>query len=212
MVKFRRLLKEGGWLVVETFLSVLLGIGLAATCGFRIFVPLLIMGIAGISGSLNLSSGFEWIASYPAMIGFGIATIFEAVAYFFPYVDNLLNTISTPFSILAGVVVSAAVITDISPFLQWTLAIIAGGGAASATSLISNGAHHASTAVSAGLTNPVVSAVESVISVILPVLAIAMPVLAFILLILLVAAIYRLLIKLRSKIMPRAAGASAVKK
>ena len=109
-------------------MSVLLGIGLAATCGFRIFVPLLIMGIAGVSGSLNLSSGFEWIASYPAMIVFGIATIFEAVAYFFPYIDNLLNTISTPFSILAGVIVSAAVITDISPFLQWTLAIIAGGG------------------------------------------------------------------------------------
>jgi hypothetical protein len=212
MVKFRRLAKQGGRLALETILNVLLGIGLAATCGFRIFVPLLIMGIAGVSGNLNLSSGFEWIASYPAMIVFGIATIFEAVAYFFPYIDNLLNTISTPFSILAGVIVSAAVIADISPFLQWTLAIIAGGGAASATSLISNGAHHASTVVSAGITNPVISAVESVISVILPVLAIAMPVLAFILLIFLVAAIYRLLLRLRSKIMPHAAGASSAKK
>jgi hypothetical protein len=160
------------------------------------------MGIAGISGYLNLSSGFDWIASYPAMIVFGIATVFEVVAYFFPYIDNLLNTISTPFSVLAGIIVSAAVITDISPFLQWTLAIIAGGGAASATSLISNGT----------ITNPVISAVESVISVILPILAIAMPVLAFILLILLVVAIYRLLLKLRSKIMPQAAGASAAKK
>jgi len=194
-------------------LNVLLGIGLAATCGFRIFVPLLIMGIAGVSGYLNLSTGFEWIASYPAMIVFGIATVFEVVAYFFPYIDNLLNTISTPFSILAGVIVSAAVIADISPFLQWTLAIIiAGGGAASATSLLSNGAHHASTVVSGGITTPVISAVESVISVFLPVLAIAMPVLAFILLILLPTAIYRLLIELRYKIMPSATGASAAKK
>ncbi len=187
---------------MEVLLNVLIGIGLAATCGFRIFVPLLIMGIASVSGYLNLTDGFAWIASYPALIVFSIATVLEVIAYFFPYVDNLLNVISTPVSVVAGVMVTAAVMTDVSPILQWTLAIIAGGGAASATSMISNGTHHASTVVSAGITNPVISAIESIISVIMPILAIALPVLAFILLLLFVTFIYRLMVKLKNKIRP----------
>ncbi|NLB52907.1 MAG: DUF4126 domain-containing protein [Syntrophomonadaceae bacterium] len=185
---------------MEIFLNVLIGIGLAATCGFRIFVPLLITGIAGVSGYLNLSSGFEWIASYPALVVFMAATVIEVIAYFFPFIDNLLNTISTPISVIAGVMLTAAVMTDINPILQWTLAIIAGGGAASATSLVSNGTHHASTIVSGGIANPFISAVESIISVILPVLAIAIPVLAFILFILLLFGFYKILSKLKSKI------------
>ena len=32
--------------MVETVLSVLIGLGLAAACGFRVFVPLLIMSLA----------------------------------------------------------------------------------------------------------------------------------------------------------------------
>lgn len=187
---------------MEVLLNVLIGIGLAATCGFRIFVPLLIMGIASVSGYLNLTDGFAWIASYPALIVFSIATVLEVIAYFFPCVDNLLNVISTPVSVVAGVMVTAAVMTDVSPILQWTLAIIAGGGAASATSMISNGTHHASTVVSAGITNPVISAIESIISVIMPILAIALPVLAFILLLLFVTFIYRLMVKLKNKIRP----------
>ena len=188
---------------MEILLNVLIGVGLAATCGFRIFVPLLIMGIASVSGYLNLTDSFAWIASYPALIVFSIATVLEIIAYFFPYVDNLLNMVSTPISVIAGIMVTAAVMTDVSPILQWTLAIIAGGGAASATSMISNGTHNASTVVSAGITNPILSAIESIISVIMPILAIALPVLAFILIVLFVVFVYRLMMKLRNKIHPQ---------
>lgn len=185
---------------MEILLNVLIGIGLAATCGFRIFVPLLIMGIANVSGYLNLTDGFAWIASYPALIVFSVATVLEVIAYFFPYVDNLLNAISTPASVIAGIMVTAAVMTDVSPILQWTMAIIAGGGAATTTSMISNGTHHASTVVSAGITNPIISAVESIISVIIPILTIALPLLAFVLLVLFVVFIYQLMMKLKNKI------------
>jgi hypothetical protein len=192
---------------MEILLNVLIGIGLAATCGFRIFVPLLIMGIAGVSGYLNLSPGFEWIASTPAMIVFSIAAVVEAAAYFIPYIDNLLTAVSTPVSVVAGIMVTAAVMTDISPLLQWALAIIAGGGAASAASVISNGTHHASTVASGGITNPFISAIESVLSVIMPVLAIAVPVLAVILIALMMIGIYKLWLKLKKNILPSAASA-----
>ena len=43
---------------MEIILSICIGISLAAAVGFRIFVPLLVMSIASLTGHLNLSSGF----------------------------------------------------------------------------------------------------------------------------------------------------------
>ncbi len=160
--------------------NILIGVVLAATCGFRIFVPLLVMGIAARAGYLDLGTGFQWIGTSPAIIVLAAATLAEALAYFIPYVDNLLVSLSAPISVLAGVLVTAAVMTDMNPLLQWSLALIAGGGAAAATSAVSNGLHHSSTAVSGGIINPVVSTIESVLAVITSILAVAAPLLALI--------------------------------
>ena len=51
---------------MENLLSVCLGIGLSAACGFRVFIPLLVMSIASLAGHLALSDGFRWIGTYPA--------------------------------------------------------------------------------------------------------------------------------------------------
>lgn len=168
--------------VLQIILQIFLGVALAAVCGYRIFVPLLVMGIAGLAGYIQFAPGFEWICSYPAILIFSIATILEIVGYFIPHVDNFLNVISLPVGAIAGVIVAASVISDMDPMLKWTLAIIAGGGAATLTGLLSNGAHQVSTAVSAGIANPVVSTFESVGTVAASVLSIAAPVLAVVIL------------------------------
>jgi hypothetical protein len=184
---------------MELFLNILIGIGLASTCGFRVFVPLLVLGMANMIGYLELSSGFAWIGSYPALVIFGIATVVEIAAYFIPYVDNLLKTISIPISAIAGIVVTAAVITDISPVLRWPLAIIAGGGVASVTSLISNGAHNTSTVFSGGIANPVVSAGETLVSVIMSVLSILFPLVAGSLLVIMIMMIVKRVRRFKEK-------------
>ena len=53
---------------METALSALAGIGLAAACGFRVFVPLLVLSLAARTGHMTLGHGFGWIASYPALL------------------------------------------------------------------------------------------------------------------------------------------------
>ena len=74
---------------LDTVLSVLVGVGLSAACGFRVFVPLLVMSIASLSGHLTLSPGFQWIATYPALIAFALATILEIAGYYIPWVDHI---------------------------------------------------------------------------------------------------------------------------
>jgi hypothetical protein len=174
--------------IMETILSLCIGIGLSAACGFRVFVPLLIISIASMAGHLNLSPGFQWIGSYPALITFGAATVLEIAGYFVPWVDHMLDTVATPAAVVAGTIVTASVVTDLSPLLRWTLAVIAGGGAASlvqsATVLLRGG----SSISTGGLGNPVFATAELAGSVLTSVASIVAPYLtvALILIVLLV--------------------------
>src|SRR5438067_3098081 len=115
---------------MDLLLSVCIGIGLSAACGFRIFVPLLFMSIAANSGHLHLAPSFGWIGSTGALVAFGVATVLEVGAYYIPWLDHFLDTLATPAAIVAGIVVTASMVSDVSPFLKWTLAVIAGGGVA----------------------------------------------------------------------------------
>ena len=183
----------------ETILSIITGLALSAACGFRVFVPLLIMSIAGyngpplslppflewfqsLTGHLTLASGFEWIGTTAAMKAFGIATVCEIAAYYIPWFDNLLDHITTPAAVIAGVMVTASSITGLSPFLQWTLAIIAGGGIAGVAQGVTVVARGGSTAASLGTTNWIVSTVEWLGSFVLSILALLLPALILIVL------------------------------
>lgn len=145
---------------MEAILSICLGVGLAAACGFRVFIPLLVMSIAAHSGHLNLAPGFQWIGSDAALVAFGIATCLEVAGYYVPFMDNLLDTLATPAAIVAGTVVTASVITGMSPMLKWTLAVIAGGGAAGLVQGATIFTRGASTATTGGLGNPLFATIE----------------------------------------------------
>jgi hypothetical protein len=168
-------------MTMEFVMALFIGIGLSATCGFRVFVPLLGLSIAAHVGQMELAHGFGWIGTWPATIAFAIATVIEIGAYFIPWVDNLLDTIATPAAVIAGTMVTASVIGDVSPLLRWTLAVVAGGGIAgiiqSSTVLVRG----TSTATTGGAANPAVSASELGASIVGTVISIVVPVVAVIL-------------------------------
>jgi len=162
---------------METLLGIAVGIGLSAACGFRIFVPLLVMNLASLNGLLHLSPGFAWIGSYYATVAFGTATVVEVLGYYLPWFDNILDIIATPAAIMAGTVATASVITDLSPFLQWTLALIAGGGVAGLVQGTTVALRATSSAATAGLGNPLISTLELAGSFFTALLAILVPIL-----------------------------------
>ena len=167
----------------ESFVSIALGLGLSAACGFRVFVPLLLIGTAARLDYLALSPGFSWMETTPALVAFGTATVLEVGAYYVPWLDNFLDAVATPAAVIAGVLATAAVFVEMPPLLRWSLALIGGGSAAGliqgATVLL----RLKSLALSGGLTNPLVSTAELAGSTITSVLAILLPVLCFALLI-----------------------------
>ena len=166
---------------METALGVAIGIGLAAAAGFRVFVPLLVLSIAALTGHLHLSSSFAWAGTLPALVAFATATVVEVGAYYVPWLDHLLDVVATPLAVVAGVVVSAAVITDLPPFLKWGLALIAGGGAAGVVQGATVLARLKSSLATGGLGNPIVSTVELFSSVLTAVLSLVIPLLVLLL-------------------------------
>ncbi len=164
----------------EAIFSILLGIGLAASVGFRIFVPLFALSIASYYGIIPLNENWQWVGSSAAMIALGIATIVEIGAYLIPWLDNLLDTIAIPLAAIAGTAVMLSTMADLDPVVTWSLAIIAGGGTATAIKASTSTARLASTATTGGIANPIVSTVESGTSIVMAILAFVAPVIAII--------------------------------
>jgi uncharacterized protein DUF4126 len=167
---------EPVWL--EAVLSVAVGLGLAAAAGLRVFVPLLVLGGAARLGWLPLASGFEWLASGSGLTTLGVATILEVAAYYIPWVDNLLDLVAGPLAVMAGILATAAVTTELPPALRWSAAIIAGGGTAAAVQGVTSITRLKSTAVTAGAANPLLATLELVGSLTTSIVAVVLPALA----------------------------------
>ena len=169
----------------ELVLALMTGIGLSAACGFRIFVPLLLLSLASLYGFVHLSQGFEWISGYFAIIVFTSATILEILAYYIPWLDNIMDSIAAPVSMIAGTIATASVITDIPPSLKWIIAIIAGGGVAGLLQGSTTLLRAKSSLFTGGSGNAILATIELAGSVVIALLAIVLPVIGIILVLML---------------------------
>ncbi|MEZ4558515.1 MAG: DUF4126 domain-containing protein [Caldilineaceae bacterium] len=148
--------------------------------GFRIFVPFTVMSVAALTGNLQLTPGFAWIGTWPALILFATATVLEIGAYYIPWLDNALDTVATPARSLpapwsqprwwATFRPCCAGCWPSSRAAAWAEAVQTG------TTLLRVG----STATTGGVGNPVINTAEiassfslSVVTVVLPLLALA---------------------------------------
>ena len=171
-------------------ISAFIGIGLAAASGFRVFLPMFAVSLASYMGWIPMNENFHWLAGLPTLITTGIATIVEILAYYIPYVDHLLDTLSVPLATVAGSIMFASQFTHLDAFPTWALALIAGGGTAAAISSGFAGTRAASTATTGGLGNSVVATTETAGAGIMSFLALAAPVIAFVIAIALVIVVF----------------------
>ena len=183
----------------ETIISIFLGVGLAASVGFRVFLPLFALSLAAYFGVWDLNESWEWIGSIAAVITLGVATVIEIFAYFIPWVDNLLDSIAIPLAAIAGTAVMVSTVANLDPLVTWSLAIIAGGGTATAIKGASASGRLASTATTGGLGNPVVSVIETGTATVVSAASIFAPIIAAILVIIILTIIFTIYRKLRPR-------------
>jgi hypothetical protein len=162
----------------QILISIAIGLGLAAACGFRVFLPLFLISLMSHLDFLHLAGTFEWMSSWPALIAFGSATLLEIGAYYVPFIDNLLDTVATPAAILAGALAMMTQVGDQNPLLAYSFAAVAGAGAAGGVQAMTTLTRQFSSVATAGFGNPIVATAEAGLSVALSMAAIFIPLLA----------------------------------
>ena len=165
---------------MEIILSIFLGIGLAAAAGFRVFMPLFALSLAANQNLIPLGESWAWVGGTTALIVLGIATLIEIFAYYIPFVDNLLDTVALPMATIAGTLVMASTLVDLSPLMTWALAIIAGGGSAAAIQSGTATTRLASSATTGGLGNNLVTSTETATAGVVSSLALFFPIIGFV--------------------------------
>lgn len=146
----------------EILAAVALGIGLSASVGFRVFIPMLVASVAAHFNIIPLTESFSWLGSWPAMISFGTAAVVEVLAYYIPFVDNLLDTVTTPLAVGAGTLLMTSVLPVDNELMKWIMGFVVGGGAAATMQSGSVLSRLTSSKFTAGTANPVVSTGENV--------------------------------------------------
>ena len=142
-----------------------LGLGLAACSGFRVFVPLLAASVAYRVGWLAPSPGFAWLGSWAALLTLATATLAEMAGYYLPAVDNLLDTLTTPASFVAGTILMTSSLPELDPALRWSLGILVGGGTAGLLQTGTALLRGAATAGTGGLANPLLATAENTLAI-----------------------------------------------
>ncbi len=164
---------------IDWIVSACVGIGLAACCGFRVFVPVLVAAFGTKLGFIATMPGYEFIGSWPAIIGLCVAASFELGAYYVPWLDNALDTIAMPVSIVAGTLLTTSFLHVNDEMTRWAMSLMLGGGSAgliqAGTSLLRLG----SVATTGGLANPLVATGENAASLGLSIMTVFLPLLAF---------------------------------
>ena len=178
---------------METLSAIALGIGLSASTGFRVFIPLLVAGLASHFGILTLGENFVWMGSVPALICFGVAAVVEVLAYYIPFVDNLIDSIATPLAVGAGALLMTSLFPAENEWMKWVLGFVVGGGAAATIQSGSALTRLLSTKFTAGVGNPVVSTSEGIAATGFSLLSLVAPILVAVLLIIFIVVILRLI-------------------
>ncbi|MBR5214000.1 MAG: DUF4126 domain-containing protein [Akkermansia sp.] len=163
---------------IQLAIALCAGFSLSAACGFRIFVPLLAMALSARFAGLSIDSSFAWVTGDAAILTLSVATIAEILAYYIPLFDNLLDSIAVPGAILAGGIVSFGLLGDMPEWLQWSVSIIGGSGAAGSVQMGTTTARTLSSAGTAGAANPIISTLENILSIIGTIMAVFLPILA----------------------------------
>ncbi|MEZ0486878.1 DUF4126 domain-containing protein [Fibrella aquatica] len=165
--------------MIDWILSACVGLGLAACCGFRVFVPMLVAAFATKLGLINAMPGYEFMGSWTVIISLSVATAFELGAYYIPWLDNMLDTVAMPVAIVAGTLLSTSFLRVNDEMVRWAMSLMLGGGAAglvqAGTSLLRIG----SVTTTGGLANPLVATGENAASLILSILTVFLPLFAF---------------------------------
>ena len=162
--------------------SVLAAFGLSGAAGLNAWIPLLAAGLLDRAGQLQLPEPYDALATTPGLIVLGVLFALDFVGDKIPALDSLLHAAGSIVHPASGAIVFAAPTetpTDVPSIVLFALGATVAGSLHATRAAI----RPASTTLTAGAGNPVLSFAEDVASATLSVLAVLAPLVGLLLLI-----------------------------
>jgi len=180
---------------LDLYLKILIGLGLSAASGFRLFVPFAILSIFSISGIYNTTSTPYIFSSDLFLVIFIILSVSEVVLFYNPWIDNMLDLISTPASIFSGIILTYFVLYDMEIYLRLLISVILGGLVSLNVQLLTVKARSSTSIFSKGNGNQIVSTIENISSIFISILVLKFPLAGIFVSAIIIYLIYTFIIK-----------------
>jgi hypothetical protein len=167
---------------VELAAQLLMAISISACAGLRTFLPLLVIGLLGRTGHVELNPTFEFLARNESLTVLGIAAVLELLGDKFIAVDHFLDTVGTVARPVAGTIAAGSLLLRLDPLTATAVALVLGGGGALTVHLGKAALRYKSSALAplhAGLGNSALSLIEDAFSAIWLLIAALAPLLGF---------------------------------
>jgi hypothetical protein len=136
------------------------GIGLAACCGLRAFLPLLLAGLAARFLDWPLAPEVAWLQSNAVLAALAVATVAELAADKVPLLDHALDAVHTVLGPAAAVLASVSAWTHLSSQHAVLIALLTGAPIALGVHSMAALLRVKSTLLSGGLANSALSVGE----------------------------------------------------
>ncbi|MBI1798157.1 MAG: DUF4126 domain-containing protein [Candidatus Eisenbacteria bacterium] len=163
---------------VTTGLAVMSGVALAAACGLRAFLPVLVVGVAARFGWIALGPSYAWLHSDPALIALAVAAVLEIAGDKIPVVDHALDVAGSVLRPIAAAVAMLGVLPHLPGPVAALLAIASGLGAFGVHALKAK-TRIGSSALTLGHANPFLSVAEDGATLTISAAAVVVPAIAF---------------------------------
>ncbi len=178
---------------MEGLAQILTSLGAAAPAGFNAYLSLLLVGIGGRVGWVNLASPYDLLQSNTALGLLTVLLTIELVADKIPALDSVNDIVGTVVRPVAGAMLFAGT----SGEMNQLLALLLGGSAAGALHAFKAGTRPVWTLSTGGLANPVVSVFEDLVAGATVVLAMLVPFIGILVLLIVMGLVTWLLLRLR---------------
>ncbi len=166
--------------------SVLAAFSLSGAAGLNAWIPLLAAGLLDRAGQLQLAEPYDALATTPGLILLGVFFVLDFLGDKVPAVDHVLHAIGSVVHPASGAILfagSAETPTDIPSIVLFALGALTAGSLHATRATV----RPASTTLTAGAGNPVLSLAEDAASVVLSILAVLAPLVGVLLLLVVVA-------------------------
>jgi hypothetical protein len=166
--------------------SVLAAFSLSGAAGLNAWIPLLAAGLLDRAGQLQLAAPYDALATTPGLIVVGVFFVLDFFGDKVPAVDHVLHAIGSVVHPASGAILfagSAETPTDVPSIVLFAFGAVTAGSLHATRATV----RPASTTLTAGAGNPVLSFAEDVVSVVLSILAVLAPLVGVLLLLVVVA-------------------------